>query len=84
MEPEFSFQESLTVSGEHPAHLALELAPNRWVQTRCCLMEAGQLKDIDLARVTGSGLAFSSLTSGFGGEGTNRMGGRAAVESFGE
>jgi hypothetical protein len=58
LDPEFYLQEILTVIGKYLARLMLELAPNRWVQTRCRLIEAGQLRYIDLARVTGFGLAF--------------------------
>ena len=58
LDPEFYLQEILTVIGEYPARRVLELAPNRWVETRSRLIEAGQLRYIDLARVTGSGLAF--------------------------
>ncbi|HNZ23525.1 MAG TPA: hypothetical protein PKL24_15380 [Polyangiaceae bacterium] len=53
--PEFSLQEILTMIGEYPARQVLELAPNRWVETRSRFIEAGQLRYIDLARVTGSG-----------------------------
>ena len=58
LDPEFYLQEILTVIGKYLARLMLELAPNRWVETRSRLTAAGQRKDIDLARVTGSGLAF--------------------------
>jgi hypothetical protein len=58
LDPEFYLQEILAVIGEYPVRRVLELAPNRWVETRSRLIEAGQLRYIDLARVTGSGLAF--------------------------
>ncbi|HQF26124.1 MAG TPA: transposase, partial [Polyangiaceae bacterium] len=44
--PEFSLQEILTMIGEYPARQVLELAPNRWVETRSRLIEAGQLRYI--------------------------------------
>jgi hypothetical protein len=58
LDPEFYLQELLTVLPEYPARRVLELAPVNWVQTRRRLIEAGQLRYIDLARVTGSRLAF--------------------------
>jgi hypothetical protein len=42
----------------HPAHAALDLAPKNWVKTRQRLIAEGRLKYIDLARATGSRLAF--------------------------
>ncbi len=58
LDPEFYLQELLTVLPEYPARRVLDLAPVNWVQTRRRLIEAGQLRYIDLARVTGSRLAF--------------------------
>jgi hypothetical protein len=38
----------------------MDLAPANWIETRRRLIEAGQLKYIDLSRITGSRLAFRS------------------------
>lgn len=60
LDPELYLQEIFRVIGEYPVRLVLDLAPDQWVQTRCRLIEAGQLRYIDLARVTGSRLDFRS------------------------
>lgn len=58
--PELYLQEFFTVIGAYPLRLLLDLAPNHWVQTRFRLIETGQLRYIDWARVTGSRLDFRS------------------------
>jgi hypothetical protein len=60
LDPELYLQELLTVLPLYPARRVMELAPANWVQTRRRLIEAGQLRYIDLARITGSRLAFRS------------------------
>ena len=58
LDPELYLQEILTVLPEYPARRVMDLAPANWIETRRRLIEAGQLKYIDLARITGSRLAF--------------------------
>jgi hypothetical protein len=58
LDPELYLQELLTVLPEYPARRVMDLAPANWVETRRRLIESGQLKYIDLARITGSRLAF--------------------------
>jgi hypothetical protein len=60
LDPELYLQELLTVLPVYPARRVMDLAPANWVETRRRLIEAGQLKYIDLARITGSRLAFRS------------------------
>lgn len=58
LDPELYLQEILTVLPEYPARRVMDLAPANWIETRRRLIETGQLKYIDLARITGSRLAF--------------------------
>jgi len=58
IDPEFYLQEVLTVAPSWPAHRALELTPKHWIETRQRLIAEGRLCYLDLARVTGSRLAF--------------------------
>jgi len=64
LDPELYLQELLTVIGEYPKKRVMDLAPENWGKTRRALIEAGQLKYIDLARVTGSRLAFRAPQAG--------------------
>jgi hypothetical protein len=58
IDPEFYLQEILTVAPSWPAQRALELTPKHWIETRQRLIAEGRLRYLDLARVTGSRLAF--------------------------
>jgi len=58
IDPEFYLQEVLTVAPSWPASRTLELAPKHWIETRQRLIAEGRLCYLDLARVTGSRLAF--------------------------
>lgn len=60
LDPELYLQELLTVLPTYSARRVMDLAPANWIETRRRLIEAGQLKYIDLARITGSRLAFRS------------------------
>lgn len=57
-DPELYLQELLTVLPLYPMRQVLDLAPCNRVQTRQRLIEAGRLKYIDLAKITGSRLTF--------------------------
>lgn len=58
LDPEFYLQEVLTVAPFWPADRMLELSPEFWVRTRVQLIREGRLRYIDLARLSGSNLAF--------------------------
>jgi hypothetical protein len=58
LDPELYLQEILTVAPSYPLHQILDLSPKNWVATRKRLIVEGRLKYIDLARITGSQLAF--------------------------
>jgi hypothetical protein len=58
LDPEFYLQEILTVAPSYPLSRILDLSPKNWVATRQRLIAEGRLKYLDLARITGSRLAF--------------------------
>ncbi|AUX28169.1 uncharacterized protein SOCE836_084810 [Sorangium cellulosum] len=57
-DPELYLQEILTVAPSYPLSRILDLSPKNWVATRQRLIAEGRLKYLDLARITGSRLAF--------------------------
>jgi Transposase IS66 family len=58
LDPELYLQEILTVAPSYSLSRALDLSPKNWVATRQRLIAEGRLKYLDLARITGSRLAF--------------------------
>ncbi|XXY44997.1 IS66 family transposase [Sorangium sp. So ce269] len=58
LDPELYLQEILTVAPSYPLSRILDLSPKNWVATRQRLIAEGRLKYLDLARITGSRLAF--------------------------
>ena len=58
LDPELYLQEILTVAPSYPLRRILDLSPRNWVATRQRLIAEGRLKYLDLARITGSRLAF--------------------------
>ncbi|KYF47635.1 hypothetical protein BE04_15345 [Sorangium cellulosum] len=58
LDPELYLQEILTVAPSYPLRRILDLSPKNWVATRQRLIADGRLKYLDLARITGSRLAF--------------------------
>jgi transposase len=58
LDPEFYLQEVLTVAPSWSLSCILALSPKNWVATRQRLIQQGRLRYIDIARLTGSQIAF--------------------------